>query len=318
MAEVYLTDEEKRQFKQADDTKAWLGFITTWGLIAAAMMMVAIFPNVLTVILAMFIIGGRQLALGILLHDCSHRSWFSSQKMNDFMGHWFAGVPVLVSMDFYRPYHFLHHTKTGTEQDPDVENIRGYPVSPSSFKRKVFRDFTLQSGLKSILAMLLYVNTGRVGNARAMGVQKKSKTQQEIIQTTIKNYSHILLFHGLFFFILWSLGQPWLYLLWWGSYVITYPFISRVRQVAEHGAMTQLSGEDVRLTTRTTLARWWDRFLFAPHFVNYHCEHHYLPTVAGYNLPEVHQLLKQRGFYQDHPAAIADGYGEVIKRATSA
>jgi len=198
-----------------------------------------------------------------------------------------------------------------------VDNIRSYPVSKSSFKRKVLRDFTAQSGMKSLLAMLLYVNTGRVGNAASMGVQKKEKTQQEIMQTTIKNYSHILLFHGVFFLILWSLGQPWLYLLWWGSYVVTYPFISRVRQVSEHGAMTQLSGEDVRLTTRTTLAKWWDRFLFAPHFVNYHCEHHYVPTVAGYHLPEVHKLLKQRGFYQDYPAAIADSYGEVIKRATS-
>ena len=313
----YLTKEEKQQLKQANDRKAWAGFITTWGLIAGAMALVAFWPNWLTIILALFIIGGRQLALGILLHECSHRSWFRSEAMNDRMGHWLAGIPMLVSMDFYRPYHFAHHTKTGTDEDPDVDNIRNYPVSKQSFRRKLLRDFTGQSGMKTLLAVLLYVNTGRIGNARAMGKQTKQLSTQEMLKTTFKNYRDILIFHGTFFVLLWGLGQPMLYLLWWAAFLIPYQWISRIRQVGEHGAMPQLSGKDVRLTTRTTIARWWERLLFAPHFVNFHCEHHLVPTVPSYNLGQLHQLVKARGFYHEHPYALAHGYGEVLKRATN-
>jgi len=57
--------------------------------------------------------------------------------------------------------------------------------------------------------------------------------------------------------------------------------------------------------------------LFAPHFVNFHCEHHLVPTVPSYNLGQLHQLVKARGFYHEHPYALAHGYGEVLKRATN-
>ncbi|CAM3811431.1 fatty acid desaturase family protein [Parendozoicomonas haliclonae] len=312
----YLTQEEKYQFRKANDGKAWLGFLTTWAMIIASMALVAICPNVFTVLVALLVIGGRQLALGILLHDCSHRSWFSSQKLNDRVGHWLAGIPVLVPMSFYRPYHFTHHTKTGTDDDPDVGNIRDYPISKQRFKRKLFRDLTGQSGVKSLLAMLLYVNTGRVGNARAMGQQKKALTREQILRTTLINYRDLIVFHGSAFTLLWVLGQPYLYLLWWGAYLIPFQTISRIRQIAEHGAMPELSSDDVRMTTRTTLARWWERMLFAPHFVNYHCEHHFMPTVPGYHLKQLHEMVRERGFYQEHPHALAGNYREVVRRAT--
>ncbi|WP_420590175.1 fatty acid desaturase family protein [Bacterioplanoides sp.] len=315
--ETYLTKEEKAELRKANDLKAWAGFATSWGLIAAAMAMVAMWSNPLTIILALVIIGGRQLALGILLHECSHRSWFCSQAMNDWVGHWLAGIPMLVPMDFYRPYHFAHHTKTGTDDDPDVDNIRHYPVSKNSFRRKLLRDFTGQSGIKTLLAVLFFVNTGRVGNARAMGKQTRQLSKKDMLKTTLKNYRDILIVHGFFFVLLWSLGQPLLYLLWWVAFLIPYQWISRIRQVGEHGAMPQLSGDDVRLTTRTTVARWWERLLFAPHYVNYHCEHHLVPTVPSYNLGRLHQLVKARGFYQEYPDALAHGYGEVIRKATT-
>lgn len=317
MSTEYLSQEEKQHFRQGNDSKAWFGFLTTWGIIAVAMTVVALWPNPLTVILAMFVIGGRQLALGILLHDCSHRSWFRSNKLNDVVGHWLAGIPVLVPMSFYRPYHFTHHTKTGTDDDPDVGNIKDYPVSSRSLRRKFIRDFTAQSGIKSVLALLLFVNTGRIGNARSMGVQKKRLTNKEILKTSLRNYRDLAIVHGMAFSILWVIDQPYLYALWWAAYIIPHQWISRIRQIGEHGAMPELSGKDVRTTTRTTLAAWWERLLFAPHFVNYHCEHHYLPTVPGYNLKAVHNLLLERGFYQDHPEALAEGYVDVLRRASS-
>lgn len=132
----------------------------------------------------------------------------------------------------------------------------------------------------------------------------------------IRNFAHAIVFHALFFMCFWALGQPVLYGYWWICFVFVYPFITRMRQIAEHGAMTSLASDDVRDTTRTTRAKWWERLLFAPNYVNYHCEHHYLPTVPSYNLKTMHQLLVKRGFYDTKPRALVAGaYLEVLQVA---
>ncbi len=318
-ARDYLSAEEIKSLKTPSDWVALRLFLFNWLVIAAMFAMVASFTNGFTILLALLVLGGRLLGLGILLHECSHRSFFSRQSWNDQIGHWFAGIPILVPIDFYRPYHFKHHTKTGTEQDPDVGNIRQYPVSKASFYRKLIRDIFGLSGIKALFAMILYVLPGRAGNAVSLGLNSEAIKTENGRLLGLKNYGHVLIWHTVFFLLLYKLGHPGLYLLWWGAYLFTHPFIIRVRQIAEHGAMPALRSEDVRLTTRTTLAKPWERLLFAPNFVNYHCEHHLLPTVPSYNLPAMHKLLRSRGFYKDNGAALVEGgYPEVIRMAASA
>ena len=318
-ASDYLSTEQIKRLKTASDAKAYGMFIFNWVLIIFAFSIVAYWPNILTVLVSLFILGGRQLGLGILLHECSHRSFFSTQKQNDWVGHWFAGIPVLVPIDFYRPYHFTHHTKTGTQDDPDVGNIAQYPVSKRSFKRKLARDFSGLSGLKATFALLFYVLPGRAGNAVSLGVNNSNVGTDAGWKMGLRNYLHVATFHIVFFSTLALLGQPYLYLLWWAAYLLTHPFIIRIRQIAEHGAMPQLASDDVRQTTRTTIANCWERLLFAPNFVNYHCEHHLLPTVPSYNLREMHRLLKDKGFYTNNEAALVEkGYPEIIRLASSA
>lgn len=312
----YLSRAEIAQLKTASNGRALGIFTFNWLLIGAAFSLVYFWPNPLSIMLCLIILGGRQLGLGILLHECSHRSFFQTQKQNDIAGHWFAGLAILVPIDFYRPYHFSHHTQTGTDQDPDVGNIAQYPVTKTSFMRKVMRDFLGLSGLKSLSAMLLYVLPGRAGNAVSLGINEEAIGQDAGWQMGLRNYLHAAIFHSLFFSVFWLIGQPWLYGLWWLAYLITHPFIIRVRQIAEHGAMPQLASDDVRMTTRTTLAKPWERLLFAPNFVNYHCEHHLLPTVPSYHLAQMHHLLKQRGFYRQHHAALVEqGYLQIMRLA---
>ena len=70
---------------------------------------------------------------------------------------------------------------------------------------------------------------------------------------------------------------------------------------------------DPRNNTRTTIPRWWERLVFAPNYVNYHLEHHFMASVPCYRLKEMHALLKRRGFYDD--TRIFQGYGEVLRHA---
>jgi fatty acid desaturase len=106
-----------------------------------------------------------------------------------------------------------------------------------------------------------------------------------------------------------------LYLLWVAAYLTTYPLVARIRQLAEHGNVPGLYQPDPRGNTRTTRANWLERLLLCPNNVNFHIEHHLLPSVPAWRLRRLHSTLCTRGFYQDHPQAVADSYLDVIRRA---
>jgi fatty acid desaturase len=114
--------------------------------------------------------------------------------------------------------------------------------------------------------------------------------------------------------ILWLSGAAWLYLLWVAAYLTSYPLVARIRQVAEHGNVPALYELDPRGNTRTTRANWLERLILCPNKVNFHIEHHLLPSVPLWQLNALHNTLSARGFYAEYPHAVADGYWNVIKR----
>ena len=313
----YLSKEELAELRKANNTRAAWMFVFNWLVIAACFAVLASSLHWTFHVAALLLMGGRQLGLGILLHECSHQAFFSTVRLNRFFGHWFAGMPMLIPFDFYRPYHLKHHAKTGTDEDPDVGNIAQYPVTKTSFIRKILRDVSGLSGIKVLYGMVFFVLPGRQGSTVSLGTNEEDGAYK---QSALKNYMQVALFHGLAVGLFYLLGQPELYLYWWVAFIFFYPFIVRLRQIAEHGAMPALASDDVRDTTRTTIARWWERALFAPNFVNFHCEHHLLPTVPSYHLPHMHQLLKQRGFYAEKQEALVDqgGYFTIAALASRA
>ncbi len=314
----YLSKDEIQTLKQTNNAMATFLLFKNWFMAAALFTLVALYPNVFTVLFAVVLLGGVQMAMGAFLHDCSHRAMFSNQRVNDGLGHWLGGMPLLIPITFYRPYHFTHHTKTGLQEDPDVQNIKNYPVSKASMGRKILRDISGLSGLKSLIGVLLYVLPGRMGNAGAMGIKKQNTTSSQVLKTTLVNYRDVLLLHGLVVALLVFIGHLELYALWWAAMIFSQPLILRVRQIGEHGAMPELSNDDVRLTTRTTLAKWWEKLFFGPNFINYHLEHHLAATVPSYNLPKLHAMLMDRGFYDGYEYSVVQGgYMEVIRIASA-
>ncbi len=315
----YISKDELQALKKTNNYMATYLLLKNWVMAAALLSLVAVYPNIFTVIFSVLLLGGVQMAMGAFLHDCSHRAMFSHQKLNDVLGHWLGGMPVLVPMSFYRPYHFAHHTAKTEDEDPDVQNIKNYPVTKLSMARKIMRDLSGLSGLKSTIGIFLYVLTGRIGNAGAMGIKKdKIISRADILKASFRNYRDVLILHGAALLLLTQLGHLELYGLWWAAMIFAQPFILRVRQIGEHGAMPELFHQDVRLTTRTTLASWWEKFLFGPNFINYHHEHHLAATVPSYNLPKLNKWLQERGYYQgNEQALVRGGYMEVLRIASA-
>ncbi len=114
-----LSRDELRELLEIDDRRAWLTLATNWGLIFAAFALVAWAPNPLTILLALFVIGTRQLGLAVVMHEAAHRTFFKSRALNDWAGNWLCGYPVWSDLHPYRPYHLQHHARTGTPEDPD-------------------------------------------------------------------------------------------------------------------------------------------------------------------------------------------------------
>lgn len=301
---------------QKSDVMAFSGLGFNYLIIALCFASVAYFPHFLTWVVASAILSGRQLGLAILMHDCAHNGYFKTTAFNSFFGKWFCAAPVFADLDRYRTYHLEHHRTAGSEADPDRSNYVAYPVPSSSLLRKFVRDMVGITGLK-IFMIIIQMNAGIVAYQLSYDQNKKRPQIPLIIQ--LKN-----VFKGLFptFFvhviaiqIFIFLNHAEAYLLWWLAWFTFYMAFSRLRNAAEHGATANIHDLNPLFNTRTTLAAWWERVFVAPNYVNYHLEHHLLPTIPPYNLSKFHHILNEKGILQN--SRITKGYARVIKELTA-
>ncbi|MCZ6830361.1 MAG: fatty acid desaturase family protein [Gammaproteobacteria bacterium] len=295
----YLNKDEVRYFTSRSDWLAWRTTAVTWASILAVFALVDTWTNPTTILLAIILLSGRQLALAVITHECGHHTLFRSEPLNRFVGQWLAANVSLQDMYSYAAGHSRHHQQAGTRQDPDLPNYQAYPVSADSFKRKVVRDLSGQTGIKLLRLVL----------RRAAGIFSGDAK----IREAALPFAQQVAVNVVFALLLGLLFQAWIYLLWIASFLTTYMLILRIRQVAEHAAVPDLYDSDPRNNTRTTIPFWWERLIFAPNYVNYHLEHHFLASVPCYRLRELHQLLQERGAYAD--TRIFRGYREVLEHA---
>jgi fatty acid desaturase len=296
-----LTRGEIQELRQMHDWHSWASVITNWGLVFAAFAMVAYVPNPLTIVFALTVIGTRQLGLSILMHEAAHRTLFKNRMVNDVVGNWVCAYPVWSDLGPYRRYHLRHHAKNWTSEDPDLNLATPFPVTWASMRRKIWRDLSGQTAWKRV-KYTLKRDLGSGLNVQQFGSNAGWRNLRGVATTNV-----VLL--G----ILAACGHPALYLLWIGAWFTTHHLVVRLRSIAEH-AMIPDRNDPLR-NTRTTLARWWERLLLAPNYVNYHLEHHLIMTVPHYNLPRMHRLLRARGVLAD--ACVAQGYIGVLKLAAS-
>ena len=303
----HFPTDEIRELRVIQEHRAWLTVLVNYALIAASMGLVAYAPSAFTVVLALVIIGTRQLGFAVVMHESAHHTLFTNRRLNDFVGNWLAAYPVFLSADMYRAHHLEHHAKTWTDGDPDLSLATGFPVSKASMTRKVARDLLGVTGLKQLLGttyLVVKVVRGEQVDAGTLPLRlERGPAIRMVVGTIVTNL--ILLA------ILWALGHPMLYLLWAGAWLTTNKLVARIRSIAEHAVIPDPS--DPMGQTRTVRAGWLERLLIAPNRVQYHLEHHLLMTVPHYNLPKFHEMLRERELLED--ACVADNYAQVLRLA---
>lgn len=304
-----LTLEERKGLLRLDPVRAWWSIAVNWMLVFAAMALVAwAWPNpwllVPAVVVALCVIGGRQLGMAVIMHEASHRTMFANRRLNDWAGKWLAAYPVWTTLDSYRKQHLIHHTKTWTEEDPDLGLVLPFPVTKASLRRKFWRDISGQTAWKFIKFRM--DRTFAEGSGTFTGKPQTMEIRRMFVGMVITNAVLAGLLTGA--------GYPALYLLWVGAYLTTHHLVIRIRSIAEH-SMVDDPADPLR-NSRTTEAGWITRLVLAPTYVNYHLEHHLMMTVPHYNLPRMHRLLRERGVVRE--SMVTPNYATVLRRAVAA
>ncbi|MCG8590063.1 MAG: fatty acid desaturase family protein [Proteobacteria bacterium] len=300
-----VSRDEIQSLLQPNDWRSLGSLCLDWAIVFAAMAAVAWWPHgptlPLAILVALFLIGARQLGLAVLMHEAAHYSLFSNRRVNDFVGNWLAAYPIWSNTETYRNYHLRHHAKTWTEEDPDLNLATPFPVTRASLWRKIGRDLSGRTGLKF----------ARFGLRRDLGFG--AELSPEELRRGRQRFAGFVLTNGVLLAGLAAVGFAEGYLLWVVAWLTTNTLVTRIRSIAEHSMSPDPS--DPLQNTRTTLAGPFERLFLAPNRVNYHLEHHLLMTVPHYNLPRFHSLLAERGLLER--ALVGRGYFSLLREASS-
>jgi fatty acid desaturase len=297
-----LTDQELIEVRTRTTWKGVAMIAHAWCLIFGAMALVAIWPNPLTFILAVAIIGSRQLGLAILMHDGAHGALANGDRLNMFLSQWFCAYPVFAETRAYRRYHLQHHAHTQQDDDPDLILSAPFPITRPSYRRKFWRDISGQTAYQQRKAQLF----NALGDSSWPLAKRAAHFRDKLGPQFIGN--------GLLFAGLATAGVWWAYPLLWLLPLATWMMvITRIRNIAEHAVVPD-SNDPLR-NTRTTRAGFLERLFVAPYYVNYHLEHHLLFYVPCYNLPRVHRILS-RGPHAGR-MEVQPNYASVLRLATA-
>ena len=235
---------------------------------------------------ALSIYGFGLAAMFAPMHECSHRTAFANNTLNDAVG-WLAGLLSLYNVTFFRRYHKWHHRFA---QDPtkDPELSDPLPQSLSEYLLNI-------SGLTWWWGKLTTHTRVALGQMESYPFIPET-ARAEVIRSTRLQLS----VYAIAIVISLVAHQPWFVTYWLLPLFIGQPLL-RFILLAEH---TGCSSDDNPLTnTRSTLTLFPLQFLMWN--MPFHAEHHFYPSIPFHQLPIAHQQL------QPHLAHVSSGYVEV-------
>src|SRR3954463_12411633 len=301
-ARELISREELALLRERIEWKGIALIAHAWAVILGSIALVAVFPNPLTYLVAVILIGSRQLGLAILMHDGAHGCFSRNEARNMALSQWFCAYPVFAETGAYRRYHLTHHARTQQEDDPDLVLSAPFPITKASYRRKFWRDISGQTGYEQRKAQIL----NALGDPAGPWTQRLRHFAEKLAPQILAN--------AILFAVLALAGVWWAYPLLWLVPLLTWQMvITRIPKIAEHAGVPD--GDDPLRNTRTTKANWIERALIAPYFVNYHLEHHLLFYVPCYNLPKLHATL-MAGPHAGR-MEVQRGYLNVLRLATA-
>jgi len=293
-----LSSKELASLTELHDGRSVLAVASTASIIVLAISFgVSVWPSP-WLVLSVLVIGVQQHAMFILAHESAHYRLFGSRAVNDAVGR-AIGMAGGISMCTYRVIHRLHHNNLYTAEDPDTAIHGGYPRGVAYLWKKLAQDL---AGLNSRKTFAYFFGAPAINAETNRAARPLDDTSPALRASARGDRWAVLAFQlGAPLVALILGGWPALtqYLVLWVLPMLTVlQPILRLRAIAEHGAVTDLSSPLTAARCNRTggsISNVMGRALLFPHHVNYHLEHHLYPAVPHYNLPALHRLLQSKG-----------------------
>jgi len=271
----------------------------TWLSILGAIALWAYYPSVSAFVVAAVVIGSRQHALNNLVHEAAHYSISRRKVLNDWISDALFATPHLISTHAYRQKHALHHSGLG-DAAIDTERKPRYIIRGAGFLRHT---------LLALCGMAAYHAAREYAPAAAA------------VRHPWRYYVLVPVTNGLLLAYCWWLGRPEAYpLLWLAPLLTVAMYLSTLRVIAEHQpewyaahGVEDFSSPFPRFT-RSIPAGVLERFFFGPVNFCYHHEHHLAPGIPFPNLPQLHRLLRERGYFDANDDRIGQTYIGTLAR----
>ena len=293
------------QLKQLSRVQTWrwlLAVLGDWLTILVAAALCLRFPAWWVWGIGVLVIGNRQHALAVLMHEAVHYRVSENRQLNDWLANVLAGYPVGLPTENYRVFHLAHHRWLDTPLDPEGEFVKAFPrdmTFPQSRRRFAFVLLRDLSGLwPRPLGVLMKLNWGLPG-----------QRMHHLIPIGILHWTTagILASYGMLltYFLLWCVPM-----------VTVFPTIFRIRGITEHSGIAGNARRYTRehpetLRTTRSIRSCFGAWLFGPHQIHYHLEHHLYPSVPFYNLRRLSRLL-ETAYPDDFGTRVRASYGQAL------
>jgi fatty acid desaturase len=308
-----LSRDEIRALTRSSNAVGALAIAWSWLVVAATFAALAVWPHPLVFAAAIVVLGGRQLAFAVLMHDAAHGTLFRARWANERLADWLCARPMWSDTARYRRYHLQHHGHTGTERDPDLGLALARPMTRRSLARKIARDLFGATGVRRVIGLLMIDAELLVFDVGGSIRRAPRRSLGHHARALVRHAWRPAVANAALLGALWLAGCPWVFVAWAVAYLSPFSLFLRVRSLAEHACMDR--GPDPLRNTRTTRAGVLARITVAPLHVNYHLEHHLVPTVPWFRLPVLGRLLAARDAIPERSRL--DGYLDVLRTVSA-
>lgn len=267
----------------------------TWASIAAFIAAGVYFDNLVVTLVAIFLIGTRQMALALLLHEQVHRLGMRSKYAD-----WFVNVcavyPLFVTtVEDYAKVHLSHHKYCFTNKDPD-------------FIRKSGEEWTFPKSVGQLLLIALKDLTA-MNLIRLIRGKTAHKTDEFERRNPTPKWLRIAFFVALAA-LLTAIGGWTIFLIYWVVPAMTVTQLM-VRWIAVCEHQYNIENGTIHETTPLIQLNWWQRTLMPDLNFGLHAYHHMHPGVSFANLPKVHVIYQREGLVDE--SAIFHGQAAYLK-----
>jgi fatty acid desaturase len=217
------------------------------------------FRHPIVYVVAWFVIGTRQHGLGVLGHEAAHWLIHPNRTLNDWIGRALCFWPILMPYGGYSVWHLVHHRHMGTDRDSELDvKHEGRFVLPTSRARLLVTFLGDLVGL-GLPAMIKQMQAVRPRSAREF----------------LLDYAPAVILLGAASAAFVANGLAIVPILWFLAMPTSFWAVFRVREFMEHTATTGTYRYHVGPV---------GRFVFAPHWVWAHHEHHRGPVIPCHRL----------------------------------